>query len=275
MDILDTTFPLKQHATYPEDVIFKHIEDNIDKYDHIDKTIVNFSIFPLMNSGVSYARIQQILDMIISKVENPIFIINYDKSDEYFNFGNSIVFTPEATYGRDNFFGIPRDPQITDDGTKYDRDILFSFRGANWTHPIRKKLVDMYPNECLGYSGWGCDNKDPQFKIDYINQLKRSIFSLCPRGYGRTSFRLYESMMMGSIPVIISDAWKPPLYDVLDWNEFSLYVDENDISRIPEILATLSDEVRIKMGERAKEVYYEYFSNENMYKCFDLVMGGI
>ena len=35
--------------------------------------------------------------------------------------------------------------------------------------------------------------------------MRDSLFSLCPRGYGPTSFRLYESIQLGSIPVYIAE----------------------------------------------------------------------
>ena len=49
-------------------------------------------------------------------------------------------------------------------------------------------------------------------EISLKNQLKfqqimsESYFSICPRGYGPTSFRLYESIAAGVVPVYISDS---------------------------------------------------------------------
>jgi hypothetical protein len=44
----------------------------------------------------------------------------------------------------------------------------------------------------------------------YNEVLSDSIFSLCPEGAGPNTLRLWESLAVGSIPVIISDTWRPP-----------------------------------------------------------------
>ena len=136
MNIIKTQYPIGGiDPTFPEEVIFKHIEKNIDKYSDIDGSLIDFTIYGLMIKPYPHHIVQLEINNIIKNVEYPIFLINFDKSDEFYNFGmNSKVFTPEATYGRDNFFGIPRQSLMVDDGVEYERNILFSFRGANRTH---------------------------------------------------------------------------------------------------------------------------------------------
>lgn len=86
-----------------------------------------------------------------------------------------------------------------------ERDLLVSFVGAI-THPIRKKLV----------TTWPLDNKDSLVTsvrhkpIDYYKLMARSKFTLCPRGYGKSSFRIMEAIHYGSIPVYISDEFITP-----------------------------------------------------------------
>ena len=58
---------------------------------------------------------------------------------------------------------------------------------------------------------------DPEFP-----KIKESYFSICPRGYGPTSFRLYESIQMGTVPIYISDKFFLPYIEFLDWSEFAI-----------------------------------------------------
>jgi len=44
----------------------------------------------------------------------------------------------------------------------------------------------------------------------YNEILSDSVFSLCPEGAGPNTLRVWESIAVGSIPVIISDDWVPP-----------------------------------------------------------------
>lgn len=97
----------------------------------------------------------------------------------------------------------------------------------------------------------------------------KSKFTLCPRGYGKTSFRLYEAMQLGSVPVYISDEHYLPWIDELDWNEFCVLIKPNQIEQLKEILMSYSDEKINKMVKTAQELYHEYFSLDGV--CSQIV----
>jgi hypothetical protein len=44
----------------------------------------------------------------------------------------------------------------------------------------------------------------------YNEVLSDSVFSLCPEGAGPNTLRVWESMAVGAIPVILADTWVPP-----------------------------------------------------------------
>ena len=146
------------------------------------------------------------------------------------------------------------------------RKLLASFVGSN-THPIRMKMVEacktstniaMYMRE----SAPNINNSE--FEI-FVNVTANSKFALCPRGYGLNSFRLYEAMQLQTIPVIITNDRYLPWEDELNWEEFSVFIDEDQIPYIPEVLAGFSDEQVETMRTRLKEVYEEYFSLDGVY----------
>ena len=68
----------------------------------------------------------------------------------------------------------------------------------------------------------------------YVGSIKDSAFVLCPRGGGTSTFRLFETMMLGRVPVILSDQWVPRVGP--DWESFSLRVMERDVSKVPRLL---------------------------------------
>lgn len=98
---------------------------------------------------------------------------------------------------------------------------------------------------------------------DWRSIMERSVFSLCPRGLGRASFRLYEALSVGSIPIYIWDdiEWLP-YRDRLDWSEFSLSVHIDEVDQIPARLAALSPGRIASMQERVADLYTEWFSLE-------------
>jgi hypothetical protein len=99
----------------------------------------------------------------------------------------------------------------------------------------------------------------------FVNATANSKFALCPRGYGLNSFRLYEAMQLQTIPVIITNDRYLPWEDELNWDEFSVLIEEYQIPYIPEVLAGFSDEQVETMRTRLKEVYEEYFSLDGVY----------
>jgi hypothetical protein len=52
--------------------------------------------------------------------------------------------------------------------------------------------------------------------------MARSIFALCPRGYGKSSFRIMEAIHFGAIPVYISDEFVTPYHS--PFNSFCIQV---------------------------------------------------
>jgi hypothetical protein len=150
---------------------------------------------------------------------------------------------------------------------KKEKTIFASFVGSP-THRVR---VNMY-NHCHaidGYkiymSNWDVNISDSAMNL-FLDVVASSKFSLAPRGNGRGSFRCYEIMQLNSVPVIISDDHYLPWSDELNWSEFSVLIDENEIPYMDEILKNISDSQYQKMLEVGKEVYDKYFSLEGMYQ---------
>jgi hypothetical protein len=79
------------------------------------------------------------------------------------------------------------------------RPIFASFIGSI-THPIRQRLVD----ELQGRDGYFISTEHTSLH-SYCYIMSMSKFALCPRGYGKTSFRIQEALQYGAIPIYISD----------------------------------------------------------------------
>ncbi len=92
----------------------------------------------------------------------------------------------------------------------------------------------------------------------------RSHFSLAPRGYGLTSFRLYEVMGLGSIPVYIYNEPWLPYADVLDWSEFAVLCPADDIEELPERLLQISPKWRRTAVDTIARLMPDYFTKDGM-----------
>ena len=95
----------------------------------------------------------------------------------------------------------------------------------------------------------------------YYKVLLRSKFSLCPRGVGTNSIRLFESMQLGIAPVIISDEWVFPRGP--RWSEFGIILKSKDLGNLEKIVESYEGDY-VEMGQLARRAYEAFFS-ENVY----------
>ena len=85
--------------------------------------------------------------------------------------------------------------------------------------------------------------------ISYNQVLSDSIFSLCPAGAGPNSLRLWESLTVGSIPVILSDLIVMPEFrpewvdsECRNWQDIAIFHPESDIDTLEKRLRSISPE---------------------------------
>lgn len=78
-----------------------------------------------------------------------------------------------------------------------------------------------------------------------LAMLRRSIFTLCPAGFGRWSFRFIQAAALDSIPVLLSDGYVKPMAKYIDWDRCCLTVPEADVGKVPGLLRSLRrDEIQ-------------------------------
>ena len=144
-----------------------------------------------------------------------------------------------------------------------NKDIFCSFMGRFDTHPCRFKMQNELKQ----------NNKIQMFQStnfeNYKNILNKSIFSLAPRGYGYTSFRIYEALLAESIPIYIWEDKKVlPFEDKINWDDIAIIIHSDDIDKISNILETITSEKINKMVENIRKVKYMFsFDYSFKYIC--------
>lgn len=136
-----------------------------------------------------------------------------------------------------------------------NRDIFASFVGR-MTHPVRESLK-LYTNR----PGWFIAEKTLSM-TRYCDVLNRSTFTLCPRGYGPTSFRIVEALQFGSIPVYISDQFIEP--HNVPFDLYGVLVHSDDVNRLPDILSQVDVAKLQEAGKAAYESFYTYQVNKEI-----------
>ncbi len=98
---------------------------------------------------------------------------------------------------------------------------------------------------------------------EFAENLLSSDYGLCIKGDANASVRLFETMALGRIPVILDTEMVLPFADVVDYTTFAFIVDFRNIKRLPELLAefhtNLEDGEFVAMQECARAAYVRYF----------------
>jgi len=96
---------------------------------------------------------------------------------------------------------------------------------------------------------------------DYCFLIRHSAFTMCPAGYGLTSFRLYETLALGSVPVYIHNGtpWLP-FQDRLDWDELAVLVAPKQIHELPDRLDAITERRRQEMLANIRTEFEEHFT---------------
>ncbi len=136
-------------------------------------------------------------------------------------------------------------------GQSVAKRYLYSFMGSanSWPRKTLVRLVRSRPDTLIetthAYRHWTDEADAAEQKrahqARYAEVMAATKFALCPRGCGLSSYRLFESMMLGVAPVIISDRWRPMAG--IDWS-FALFLRERQIPSIDTILRSHADEWR-------------------------------
>jgi hypothetical protein len=73
-------------------------------------------------------------------------------------------------------------------------------------------------------------------QIFYTN-IYETDYTLCVRGYGNWSYRFYETLACGRIPVFIDTDCVLPLASAIDWKKYCVWIDKSELKHIGEKIA--------------------------------------
>ena len=137
-----------------------------------------------------------------------------------------------------------------------EKKYLASFVGYYRTDDIRVRMHDLLK-----------DRKDTVLvnaKKDrdlFVKAILESYITLCPRGSAIGSFRFYESMQLGTVPVAIGDIDPRPFRKWIDWDSCSFYL--KTVEELGDFLDSLDKDHLLEMGKTAAKVWEKNLYNQN------------
>jgi hypothetical protein len=96
---------------------------------------------------------------------------------------------------------------------------------------------------------------------DYEQLLSNATFCMVPRGRRVGSFRFLETLRSGCVPVLLSNGWRLPFSEVIDWSEAVIEADERLLLQVPEMLHSIPATKVFKMRQQTQVLYDRYLSS--------------
>ncbi|OVA20266.1 Exostosin-like [Macleaya cordata] len=187
-------------------------------------------------------------------------------------------------------FKIGKDVSLPETYVRSARNPLRDIGGKN---PSDRSVLAFFAGNMHGYlrpillQHW--ENKDPDMKIfgpmppgvaskmNYIQHMKSSKYCICAKGYEVNSPRVVEAIFYECVPVIISDNFVPPFFEVLNWEAFSVIVAEKDIPKLKDILLSIPEEKyrAMQLGVKKVQRHFLWHRNPVKYDLFYMTLHSI
>jgi hypothetical protein len=257
-----STYPCYSSGKNMEEIIFEILKEkqkqNDIKTEYIYLPIFWTSYYVIQNYGENIDDLYEFLETLdkskkyftIVQYASGIFVKNYNLNITVFTSGGGgLNMKNYDTIHEIDFYGIRRHIFYGSKGT-YDiplmclpqfpetpivKDIFCSFMGRFDTHKCRIDMKQIISNS-EKYKLFESVNYDV-----YKNLINRSIFTLAPRGFGYTSFRLIEAILANSIPIYIwDDKITLPFSDELEWSTFCVIIQASELDNLDNILTNIN-----------------------------------
>lgn len=193
-------------------------------------------------------KMKKQLDGIVKKGDKT-FTICQHKDAPFFGMGDIKVFLGSRTSKK----GLDV-PLLSSPHKKPSRlpkkTYIASFIGQLDNHPVRKEMAKKLKHRKDVYLAHG--NKGERF---FVNNILESYISLCPRGFGGSSFRFYESLQLGTVPFMIGDIDTRPFKKYIDWDQVSFY--SSSAAHLNKMLDKLKPKELIEMGRHGSNLWKE------------------
>ncbi len=86
------------------------------------------------------------------------------------------------------------------------------------------------------------EQEQERYRMEYLQNMQENAYIICVRGDENCSYRLYETMSAGRIPVIIdTNMALPQLNSSIDWSEFCAIVPYAHLDRVGSVIQEFHD----------------------------------
>lgn len=246
------------------------IFDNLKNINYVSENDCDFFALPFKFTSSKEKRFVEILNIArdfgkkIICLNNDDFGGDYDIPDDVILFRTSFY----SSLKQKNEFAFPVFiPDIQKYSKGYCSNKSIGFCGDS-NRPVRKEAIselkksDLKLNHVEVFSFFQNPIVDKKIgRETFLNNLENNIFILCPRGCGNFSYRFYETMCYGRIPIFINTDCVLPFENLIDYRNEIVFVEEKNLHNINDIINDycLKNNL-LDRQKRCREIWEKYLS---------------
>lgn len=117
-------------------------------------------------------------------------------------------------------------------------------------------------------------NPNNDAKKTFVNNIVNTDYTVCVRGLGNYSKRLYETLCCGRIPIFVNTDCILPFEFAVDWRQYCVWVEQHELDHIAEKVLDfhqgLSDNDFIELQRACRQFWQEWLTLQGFYAHFHL-----
>jgi hypothetical protein len=120
----------------------------------------------------------------------------------------------------------------------------------------------MHHTEKLTHSG----------REQFVNNMINSDYILCTRGSGNFSYRLYETLSCGRIPVFVNTDCMMPFEQWIDWKRYCVWVEDDELPYIGDLIREFHDRLTPQqfqdLQRECRKLWLDWLSPQGFFTNF-------
>ena len=177
------------------------------------------------------------LNTLSKRYNKPLWCFYIDDDDRRYSIGENVKLFRTSLYQSDKLANEQAFPCFVEDRFRghftYQHSIAYCGHAIHGRQPYLRLLetselvTDFIIRD--GFFALGMD-KD-QARKEFVQNMEDNLLVFCYRGAGNFSYRFYETLMMGRIPIVINTDCVFPFEDKMDKASMGLFIDEADLKK--------------------------------------------
>ena len=205
-------------------------------------------VFPPCSPYIGFSEYISYYQDFLSTTQTKVALFYFSSDDRVITCGKDIEIFRGGAFREENAENVHGSLYVVADyyrGNLAPKELKVSFCGVTDNNPDREFVISNFKNydyfNLIDRKYWaGMDELDRKIKDsyiigpsdkrkkDFIENMENSLYSLVVRGTSNTSYRLYESFMMGRIPVFINTDVMLPFEDIIPYKSNMVFLEYHD-----------------------------------------------